>query len=311
MSAPSNFWTLPLEVEFHQTIASLRHLTEIPSEPRAYHGHATSLGSHAHTLSIEDEIRTADSFAFLAHHEEGNKFVSTVTLREHSEGLQVVLASNTTPSPSVLGELMEITNRLSKLSRESGPKQAATQELLDVVLRFSSTRNLGRLRPPWVRQPRHFKTRQLCLQHRLQRQPQAFVRHSMEPDALRNALKTIVISCSQVARLGSTNSVEEHLKSVGVQIPLAESPEIRQVDKLARYFFACRDLARVAGKPQNRPVFKNIDVKALEPPSGAHRPGYIRVVKRPIPEVLDDPLRYASRTLRESHRILHDILLSQ
>lgn len=117
MSAPSNFWTLPLEVEFHQTIASLRHLTEIPSEPRAYHGHAT-LGSHAHTLSIEDEIRTADSFAFLAHHEEGDKFVSTVTLREHSEGLQVVLTSNTAPSPSVLGELTEITNRLSKLSRE-------------------------------------------------------------------------------------------------------------------------------------------------------------------------------------------------
>ncbi|KAH0423702.1 hypothetical protein CcaCcLH18_11998 [Colletotrichum camelliae] len=291
MKITSNFWNPRLKAEFHQTIASLRQLTEIPSEPRDCRG-GVMTGSRGHTLSIEDEIRMADSVAFLAHHEEGGKFVSTVTLRECPEGLQVVLAGNTTPSSSIIDGLMRLTARLS------GPNQTV-QELLDIVLRFSSTRVLGRLRPPWVEQPRHFKTPLPSLQNRLQKcileigEPQQspekiapllarlkglvdtlnLAEHPIKTDALRNALKTIIISCSQVARLGNTNSVEEHLKSVGVKLQLAESPEIRQVDKLARYFFTCRDLARVARKPDYRRVFRNIDVRALNSPAGVHRPG--------------------------------------
>ncbi|KAK1837885.1 hypothetical protein CCHR01_19492 [Colletotrichum chrysophilum] len=297
MEIPPNFWTPTLKAEFHQTSASLRRLTEIPSEPRDYR-EGLAPASHAHALSIEDEIRTADSVAFLAHHEEGGKFVSTATLREYPEGLQVVLAGNTTPSSTVIDGFKRLTARLSKLSREGGPRQTV-EELLDIVLRFSSTRVLGRLRPPWVEQPRHFKTPQPSLRDRLQKcileirePPQSpekiapllarlkvlidtlnLVEHPIKADALRNALKTIVISCSQVARLSSTNSVEEHLKSIGVKLQLAESPEIRQVDKLARYFFTCRDLARVARKPDYRRVFRNIDVRALDSPSGVRRLG--------------------------------------
>ncbi|KZL63696.1 ott 1508-like deaminase, partial [Colletotrichum incanum] len=99
------------------------------------------------------------------------------------------------------------------------------------------------------------------------------VEHPMETDALRDALKMIVIKCAQVARLGSTNSVEEHLKSLGVQTRLAESPEIRQVDKLARYFFACRDLARIARKPSYQRLFEHIEIMALQSPQGLARPG--------------------------------------
>ncbi|KAK0369928.1 hypothetical protein CLIM01_12719 [Colletotrichum limetticola] len=241
MMVPSNFWTPTLKAEFHQTIASLRQLTEIPSEPRDCRGGATT-GSRGHTLSIEDEIRTADSIAFLAHHEEGAKFVSTVTLRECPEGLQVVLAGNTTPSSSVIDGLMRLTARLSKLSREGSlPSTSHGRVLMRSLKVLVNTLNL--------------------------------VEHPIKADALRYALEKVVVSCSQVARLGNTNSVEEHLKSAGVILQLSESPEIRQVDKLARYFFACRDLARVASKPDYRRVFRNIDVRALDSPSGVHRPG--------------------------------------
>lgn len=74
--------------------------------------------SDGHTLSIKDELRVADCIAFLAHCEEGAAFVSTVTLREHSDRLVVVLAGNTTPSPSVVDKLTKVMAKVSQLSME-------------------------------------------------------------------------------------------------------------------------------------------------------------------------------------------------
>lgn len=117
MDSSSNFWAPRLKADFHRTIASLQQLTEIPSEPQAnYEG--VRQESRTYTLSIEDEIQTANAIAFLAHYKEGGKFVSTATLREYPERLQLVLAGNTTQSPNVLGELTKLTACLSKLNKE-------------------------------------------------------------------------------------------------------------------------------------------------------------------------------------------------
>ncbi|KAK1514254.1 hypothetical protein CABS01_16744 [Colletotrichum abscissum] len=122
MDSPSNFWAPPLKAEFHRTIASLQQLTNIPSEPRAYYAGATPR-AHIHILSIEDEIQMTNSIAFLAHRNEGVKFVSTVALREYPERLQVVLAGNTTPSSSARRELAKIMTHLSKISRKGIPSE--------------------------------------------------------------------------------------------------------------------------------------------------------------------------------------------
>ncbi|KAI3530163.1 hypothetical protein CABS02_14611 [Colletotrichum abscissum] len=298
MASPSNFWTLMLKADFHGTIASLQQLTNIPSEPRAYREGATPQ-AHTNVLSIEDEIQMTNSIAFLAHRNEGAKFVSTVTLREYPDRLQVVLAGNTTPSSGARHELANIMTHLGKLSRRERIKHALREELLDMVLLFSSSRILSRLRPPWMAQPRHFKAPQLSLQDRLRScmlgirdtsqssthitsllkrlkdlvNTLKLVQQHTEVNASLSVLKMIVISCVEVARLGSTTSVEEHLKSLDVQTRFAESPEIRQVDKLARYFFTCNDLARLARKPSYRHMFSNIEVMALEAPLGFRRPG--------------------------------------
>ncbi|KAK1451073.1 hypothetical protein CCUS01_11250 [Colletotrichum cuscutae] len=238
-----NFWTPSLKADFHRVLTSMRQLTDVPSEPRTYRGGRTSQFD-THTLSIEDEMRCADAIEFLAHHKEGARFVSTVTLRECHERLRIVLAGNTTPSSMVQDELAKVMDH---------------GKLLEMVIRLNKSRILSRLRPTWVAQPRHFTRRQMSLQGRVQTcivsiekslQSTAqvtqvlerlkglgdtlkLVEHPTESSALLDAIKTIVENCAQVASLGSANSVEEHLKSLGIGKRLAESPEIRQIDKLA------------------------------------------------------------------------------
>ncbi|KAL0929561.1 uncharacterized protein CTRU02_215460 [Colletotrichum truncatum] len=300
MDRSHNFWTPSLQAEFHRKLASLRQLTEIPSEPRAYPLQMMSQ-SQTHSLSTNDEIRIADCISFLAHCKEGGKFVSTVTLREHPDRLQVVLAGNTKPSSSVCEELTKITAQLSNLSREGGLKHTV-RELLDMVLCFSSSRILGRLRPSWMSRPRRLRSPQLSLQENLRdcikqireiscapariaqllelledlMEALKLVDHRVEINALPETLKTIVMSCAQLARLGSTNSIEEHLKSLGFRAQIAESSEIRQVDKLARYFFTCRDLARLSKEPSYRHLFSHIEITTLESSPRLVRPGSVQ-----------------------------------
>ncbi|KAK2038162.1 hypothetical protein LZ31DRAFT_132507 [Colletotrichum somersetense] len=298
MDRSSRFWTPSIMAEFHRHVASLRRLTEIPAEPRAYHERTMSQ-SHTHTLSTEDEIRITDCLSFLAHYIEGPKFVSTVTLREHPDSLQVVLAGNTTPSSSVCNELTKIMAKVSQFSSDGGRKHPVQEELLDMILRLSSQRVLSRLRPSWVPPPWYFRPPQLSLREELRNcipkirestRPSAqtkelletledlvealkLVDHRVETNALLHALKIIIMSCARLARLGSTKSVEDHLKSLGIGTQLAKSPEIRRVDKLARYLFTCRDLARLSSKHSYRRLLSHIEITALESSQGLVRPG--------------------------------------
>ncbi|KAK2035880.1 hypothetical protein LZ31DRAFT_485402 [Colletotrichum somersetense] len=337
MDRSSRFWTPSTMAEFHRHVAFLRRLTEIPAEPRAYHERTMSQ-SHTHTLSTEDEIRIADCLSFLAHYIEGPKFVPTVTLLEHPDSLQVVLAGNTAPSSSVCNELTKIMAKVSHSHTlmPGGRKHPVQEELLDMVLRLSSQRVLSQLRPSWVSQPRYFRTPQLSLQARLRTciteiqkssRPSAqttrllerledlvealkLVDHRVETNALLEALRMIVMSCAQFALLGSTKSVEEHLKILGIRKQLAASPEIRQVDKLARYLFTCRDLARLARKHSYRRLLSHIETTALESSQGLVRPGSGKrcFVHAEIQQIFDIKnshirLRYAQSDAASLHAI--------
>ncbi|KAH7111547.1 hypothetical protein EDB81DRAFT_614942, partial [Dactylonectria macrodidyma] len=79
------------------------------------------------------------------------------------------LASNTTPSPCVVHELTEVMAKVSQLSTERQHKHTSQEELLDIVLRLSRKRVLGRLRPSWIRPPPHIRTQQPSLQDQIRK----------------------------------------------------------------------------------------------------------------------------------------------
>lgn len=86
-------------------------------------------------------------------------------------------------------------------------------------------------------------------------------------------LESVIMKCADMATTGNLRSVEEHLRTIGLSASLREIPDICQVDKLARYLFLCKDLIRLARKPEYRLLFSNIDVITLDAYPGTLRLG--------------------------------------
>ncbi|EEY22883.1 conserved hypothetical protein [Verticillium alfalfae VaMs.102] len=107
MEAALNFWTPSSSRSFHTSVAKLRKVTRNPPEPQFYRG-STTPDPDGHVLSLGDELQMADNLAYLAHWEENVRMISAVTLEEHPSGLVVVLASNSTPSQSIIAGLRDI-----------------------------------------------------------------------------------------------------------------------------------------------------------------------------------------------------------
>jgi hypothetical protein len=163
------------------------------------------------------------------------------------------------------------------------------EELLDCVLLLSKRRILGRIRPHWAERPAHIKQLRPTLleelrglvkrirqeNHQESQLIELFEKFSkvtnslqlltdrVEDNELLARLKVIVKSCTEIAHLGGTRSVEEYLRSLGISPKIYETTVIRQIDKLARYFFACTDMMRIAGKPKYRALFTSIDIETL------------------------------------------------
>lgn len=111
-----SFWTPSSCREFHCAVARLRQRTEIPAKPHSYRNDIVA-ASEQGVLSFYDELHIADGLAFLAHHDEGVDYVSTVTLREHTDGLSVILASNSTPSEAIKQGLRIVLGLVSQYAR--------------------------------------------------------------------------------------------------------------------------------------------------------------------------------------------------
>jgi hypothetical protein len=76
--------------------------------------------------------------------------------------------------------------------------------------------------------------------------------------------KNVIISCVELAGVGGTGLLEEHLQRLQVSPQIRDRGGIRQIDKLARYFFVCGDLIRVSRRPGYKPLFCNIAIETLE-----------------------------------------------
>ncbi|KAM9874554.1 hypothetical protein VDGL01_11384 [Verticillium dahliae] len=156
MTPTLNIWTTSSSRSFHTSVAKLYKLTQTPSEAQ-YYRDGTTPDPDGHVLSLRDELQMADKIAFLAHWEEGVRKVSAVTLEEQPSGLVVVLASNSTPSRSIIAGLRDIFAKVCQYSVLRKGRQNFCRSLFLEVLRISQARILGRIRPPWVQQPSHIK----------------------------------------------------------------------------------------------------------------------------------------------------------
>lgn len=165
------------------------------------------------------------------------------------------------------------------------------------MLVLSRGRILGRIRPSWVQNPSHVKKYRPSLQSQV-RKSLALLRDAtkknpklqplftnaeelvscldplnkkVDGDSLNTMLEKVIRKCADMAKAGNERSVRDHLKSLGLS--LWSAPEMQQIDKLARYYFICRDLIRIARKPEYDGLFKNIKIKHLDAFPGITRQG--------------------------------------
>ncbi|KAJ5791726.1 uncharacterized protein N7518_008737 [Penicillium psychrosexuale] len=238
----------------------------------------------------EDEMQLADDIAFLGQAEEGAKNVTAVTLQEKAPGLVICLASNHTPSDKTVLELNKTMALVSEYASEGKRRREFRDKIFDMVVDTREDRILSRIRPPWLPQPsRYYKPRPFLLS-----QVQVFVDEisvinsqsagfqslvqparqliacllpfkKFVPQSLRKEYqKNVIKSCAELAGVGGTGLLEEHLQRLQISAQLRDRGGIRQIDKLARYFFVCRDLVRVGRRPEYKPLFSDIAIETLK-----------------------------------------------
>lgn len=167
-------------------------------------------------------------------------------------------------------------------------------KIFDMVVDIREDRILSRIRPPWLPQPsRYYKLRPFLLSQVqvfvdeisvINRQSagfQSLVQPARQliscllpfkkpvPQILRKEYqKNVIKSCAELAGVGGTGLLEEHLQRLQISAQLRDRGGIRQIDKLARYFFVCRDLVRVGRRPEYKPLFSNIAIETLKASKG-------------------------------------------
>ncbi|KAJ5374068.1 hypothetical protein N7517_006074 [Penicillium concentricum] len=256
--------------------------------------------SAKHSLKAEDEMQLSDDIAFLAQREEGVEYVTAVTLQEKAYGLVICLASNHTPPNQTVHELNEIMALVSKYASEGKHRAEFRAKIFDMVVDIRGDRILARIRPPWLPQPSHYYKRRPFLLS----QVQAFVNEisgignqlpdfeilvqqarqliacllpfeEHDPQSMRKEhLKDVIVRCARLADVGGTGLLEEHLRRLQVSPQIRDRGGIRQIDKLARYFFVCRDLIRVGRRPEYKSLFCNIAIKTLKASEGRKPQGF-------------------------------------
>jgi hypothetical protein len=98
------------------------------------------------------------------------------------------------------------------------------------------------------------------------------LRTKVDNNKLNEALQNIVRKCSEIAESGNVRSLEDYTRSLGLPALVHESPPICQIDKLARYLFLCKDLIRIARKPEYNSLFNSIKITHLNAFPGIARP---------------------------------------
>ncbi|KAI1877705.1 hypothetical protein JX265_003713 [Neoarthrinium moseri] len=296
-----NFWTPQLKLEFHRAVDELFRLGDTPCEERLYRGRLRVQNEfeNEHTLNFDDELQIADNLAFLAQCEEGVRTVSAVTIQEHQDGMRVLIASNQTPSQDIVTGIRELLSYASEIATNAIHRDEFLEKAFQKVLDFSHSRILGRLRPPWQRPPAYIVGRPsslLCQIRGLGQVLQGLVEVGSLPqslltnlDGLAEVLKPIDVktdsirmneiiaeiikSCVDISATGPGKSLEGALRSLAPSSNVCRRSEVRQIDKLARYYYACKDLLKMSRNPRYRSVFRTIEVQVIESFRGLRWPG--------------------------------------
>ncbi|KAL2698638.1 hypothetical protein AAEP93_010026 [Penicillium crustosum] len=275
--------------EFYQAVRNLRNLTNQPSEEHSYRTYPLSQ-SEKYLLKAEDEMQLADDIAFLAQWKEGVENVTAVTLQEKPNGLVICLASNHTPTDKTVFELTQTMDLVSNYAFEGKRRNEFRDRIFDMVVNIRNDRILSRIRPPWLPQPHHYSKRRPCLLSQVQAfvdeistigtrspalqilvQPARQLIACLSPfekpipqSMIKEQQKNVIKSCAELASIGRTGLLEEHLQRLQVSPHTRDRGGVRQIDKLARYFFVCRDFIRVGRRPEYKTLFSNITIETLE-----------------------------------------------
>lgn len=86
--------------------------------------------------------------------------------------------------------------------------------------------------------------------------------YKLDGPRLREAVATVIRCCAGVSYGGGHRSLETLLRGVPGGRSIAETKEVMQIDKLARYLGLCRDLAKLS---RRRPFRKSTKMVTLEP----------------------------------------------
>lgn len=170
-------------------------------------------------------------------------------------------------------------------------------KIFDMVVYIRDDRIISRIRPPWLPQPDHYSKRRPSLLSQVQafvdeisaigsRSPALKVlvqparqliaclwsfEKPVPQSMIKKHQKNVIKSCAELASIGRTGLLEEHLQRLQVPPHIRDRGGVRQIDKLARYFFVCRDFIRVGRHPEYKTLFSNITIETLEA-FGARRP---------------------------------------
>nr|EAQ70780.1 hypothetical protein MGCH7_ch7g187 [Pyricularia oryzae 70-15] len=251
--------------------------------------------SHAesYVLSPYHELKLANDLAYLACTEEGVKRISAWQ-RCRKLGMQ----SAATPFAGYLGE--------AEIHRD-----AFLERSFDTVMELSGDRILQRTRPSWAPEPAWHRAKQKqtktslldklqdllpqiqsALEQRFPRTLAALKRvhkqlkhldcQHRDGKTVRSALKIIVVKAHEVSAAEVPRTLEAKLRACGkVGSELAGKSEIRQVDKLGRYYGVCRNFAKMARHSEYRDLLRNVAVTSCKGyavvPSGSGNTGQLPV----------------------------------
>ncbi|EHA46573.1 hypothetical protein MGG_15049 [Pyricularia oryzae 70-15] len=269
--------------------------------------------SHAesYVLSPYHELKLANDLAYLACTEEGVKRISAVCVEEGRNCLTVLVASNETPIPKTVAALQKIGNAISSYAIREIHRDAFLERSFDTVMELSGDRILQRTRPSWAPEPAWHRAKQKqtktslldklqdllpqiqsALEQRFPRTLAALKRvhkqlkhldcQHRDGKTVRSALKIIVVKAHEVSAAEVPRTLEAKLRACGkVGSELAGKSEIRQVDKLGRYYGVCRNFAKMARHSEYRDLLRNVAVTSCKGyavvPSGSGNTGQLPV----------------------------------
>ncbi|TLD18641.1 hypothetical protein PspLS_10191 [Pyricularia sp. CBS 133598] len=251
------------------------------------------------------ELNFANDFAYLACTEEGARKISATCLEEGRNGLKILVASNELPSAKTIASLQNIGNAISSYASHEIHRHAFLERSFDLVMQLTSDRIIQRVRPVWSPEPswhRKWTTKdkgntKTSLLERLQQhspligsefehrfpkttsalknlleQLQKLENEGNDNKAARLRIRIIITKAYEVSTAEMPRTLEAKLRECSMA-DLAGRKEIRQVDKLARYYGICRNFAKIARREGHRRLLSNILVARCE--------GYSTVSSRP------------------------------